>query len=131
MRSDIAQTVGKPYIPGGRGPDGYDCWGLAMFVVEKITGQKIPDYGLDPNEQKLNACFAGETIIGEWTKIKTLTPGLIVAFQLFEPGKITHVGVTIGDGKLIQCLDKRGVTVESIRRYQNIIEGFYKYKGDR
>ena len=34
--------IGKPYAENGRGPDGFDCYGLCMWVCRKI-GIELPE----------------------------------------------------------------------------------------
>jgi hypothetical protein len=35
--------VGKPYRIGARGPDAYDCYGLARHVQRELAGVEMPD----------------------------------------------------------------------------------------
>lgn len=30
--------LGKPWTPGGRGPDAFDCWGLCAYIYEHVFG---------------------------------------------------------------------------------------------
>lgn len=36
------KQLGKPYVWGGEGPNGFDCSGLCMFVYRRLTGVTIP-----------------------------------------------------------------------------------------
>lgn len=37
--------VGLPFVDGGRGPLGYDCWGLVRAVYSDRLGVGLPSYG--------------------------------------------------------------------------------------
>lgn len=134
MDKQIIQLIGKQYKACGRGPDVYDCWGLAIAASKIINGIEIPDYKLDPANTEQNAFLADvATNDGSWEQITAAEPkpGLIVAFQFVAPGLITHVGVTIGSGRFIQCSNKKGVTIEMLKKYQKLIEGYYEYTGKK
>lgn len=132
MDKKILRLIGKKYRAHGRGPDFYDCWGLAITAAEILTEKKIPDYKLNPEEKEKNTILMRLAISDhEWERVpqEKIRPGVIIAFQLHAPGYITHAGVAIGGRNFIQCTDKHGVTIESIKKYQKFIEGFYAYKG--
>lgn len=75
--------VGKPYIWGAKGPEAFDCSGLASWSYAQI-GIRIPSGtagqwpGMRPVEQS------------------TLKPGDLVYFAI-EGGRIDHVGMLVGD----------------------------------
>jgi cell wall-associated NlpC family hydrolase len=134
----ISDFIGKPYLCGARGPDFYDCWGLAMAAM-KQAGADIPDYGVNADDTNAVAVLAAiekhtrtwEQYPPEYIKAATVPAGLLIAFQFKAPGQITHAGVTLGGGKFIHCLEKKGVCIEPLARYQNLIEGIYEYTGKK
>ena len=129
----ISALIGKKYKAYGRGPEYYDCWGLAIEAVKILTGVEIPDYKLDPEDQESNNAFLLKiaTIDGTWQEVKTkdIKPGLLVALELYRPGALTHAGVTTGNGLFIHCIEKKGVTIEPLKKYQKLIGGYYEFKG--
>jgi cell wall-associated NlpC family hydrolase len=86
------QQLGKPYIWGGIGPDGYDCSGLVMMAY-RAAGIDIP-----------------RTSQEQWTwgpriKPSQVEPGDLVFFvgsdgTQTSPG---HVALVIGGGKMIEA----------------------------
>ena len=66
----------------------------------------------------------------QWIKIKKedIKSGLIVAFQIVEPGAITHVGITLQFGIFLHTLQKKNSCIEGLKKYQNLIEGYYAYR---
>lgn len=40
----ISDWIGKPYKDKGRGPDGWDCWGLVRAILMSERGITLPDY---------------------------------------------------------------------------------------
>jgi cell wall-associated NlpC family hydrolase len=77
--------VGKPYIFGGTGPNGFDCSGLAMMAW-KAAGVSIPRTSYD-----------------QWAQLphvstSSLEPGDILVFY-----GASHVGIYIGGGKMVDA----------------------------
>lgn len=82
---------GKPYIWGGTGPDGYDCSGL-MQMAYKHVGLDIPRVTFD------------QWPFGVRVKDGEERPGDLVFFNSGPntgPGRPGHVGMVIGDNKMI------------------------------
>ncbi len=38
------RLVGIPFIAGGRGWDGCDCWGLLLLAYREVLGIELPSY---------------------------------------------------------------------------------------
>lgn len=99
--------LGTPYRYGGKTKKGTDCSGFIMEVYRNVAGIAIPrnsakqkDYCADIDK-------------------KDLTVGDLVFFSSKRSGGcIAHVGMYIGDGKMIHASSSRGVVESSIdQRY--------------
>ncbi|GAA1758576.1 NlpC/P60 family protein [Nonomuraea bangladeshensis] len=77
--------MGKPYVWGANGPSAFDCSGLVYYVLNQ-AGIKIGD-----------TTAAGYQASG--TPVSTPQPGDLVFFG----NPAGHVGVYIGDGKMIHA----------------------------
>lgn len=78
--------VGKPYVWGATGPDSYDCSGLTQ-AAWKAAGVDIPRVTYD----QVNA--------GTTVSVSNAQPGDLVFFY----DDVTHVGLYIGNGKMIHA----------------------------
>jgi len=91
------QTPDPGYRFGGRNPDaGLDCSGMVSYIVEQISGRKLPHNAasiadrtrpIDPSE---------------------LQPGDLVFFNT-QKKRHSHMGIYIGDGKFVHAPSSRGV----------------------
>jgi cell wall-associated NlpC family hydrolase len=121
----IDDLIGKPFIDGGRGPGGYDCYGLVMEVFRR-HGTTVPEQNI--------SCMDTPKIAAEieqqrprWIRLGTPIEPAVVAIRL-SPGIVNHVGVYIGLGMFVHayrnaggvCVDR---TTDPIWRRR--IEGFY------
>lgn len=105
---EIARAqVGKKYVWGQAGPDVFDCSGLVRYCWAQI--------GLDmPHDADIQA--------KEFTypvKIEKILPGDLVfkknTYNSFPPGTVTHVGIYVGDGYLIEAAGSaEGVVLSSL-----------------
>jgi len=86
------QQLGKPYLWGGTGPDAFDCSGL-MMMAYRTAGINIA--------RTSQAQWSTETRV----PASQVQPGDLVFFAgadgtVTDPG---HVGLVIGDGKMIEA----------------------------
>jgi len=77
---------GKPYVWGATGPGSYDCSGLVYWAYKQL-GITIP------------RSAAEQAQVGEPVARQDLEPGDLVFF--YQP--ISHVGIYVGDGKVLQA----------------------------
>ncbi|CCQ16142.1 putative uncharacterized protein [Rhodococcus sp. AW25M09] len=78
--------IGKPYVWGGTGPDGFDCSGLVVWAYKQV-GKTLP--------RSSQAQAQGGTPVDQ----KDLQPGDVV---LFYPD-ISHVGIYAGGGNVLHA----------------------------
>lgn len=91
------------YRFGGRNPEaGLDCSGMVAYIVENISGQRLPH----------NAAQ-----IAEHTRpiaLDALRPGDLIFFNTLQR-RHSHMGIYIGDGRFIHAPSSRGaVRVERL-----------------
>ncbi|MYV97434.1 hypothetical protein GT354_03895 [Streptomyces sp. SID3343] len=82
--------VGKPYVYGAAGPNAFDCSGLVQAAY-KSAGISLP--------RVTNAQFAADPHVS----VANLQPGDLVFFY----SGISHVGIYIGDGKMVHAANSR------------------------
>ncbi|MGW1991717.1 NlpC/P60 family protein [Embleya sp. NPDC001921] len=82
--------IGKPYVYGATGPNAYDCSGLVQAAY-KSAGISLP--------RVTNDQFAADTRVS----VANLQPGDLVFFY----SGISHVGIYIGDGKMVHAPNPR------------------------
>lgn len=106
-----AQTwLGTPYVFGGNGRGGIDCSGLVQQVYNKL-GVNLP------------RTAAEQAKVGTEIPKDQLQPGDLVYFKgTYKPG-VSHIGIYIGDGKMIHA-PKTGDVV----KVADINSGYYQQK---
>jgi cell wall-associated NlpC family hydrolase len=88
------QFVGYPYVWGGEGPRGFDCSGFTRYVYRQ--------YGLNlPHSAAGQFSTAYGAIV---SRPSDLQPGDLVFFANTYTRGISHVGIYVGGGNVVQAL---------------------------
>lgn len=123
----LNDLIGVPFKIHGRDTDGLDCYGLLIEIAKRL-GVKFPDafynsINIDGKDSVYN--FLQEKLPIE--KIDKLEQYAVLL--MFRGGKFTHVGVYLGEGKLIHCTEDCGVCIQDIRHFEKKIKEIYRIKG--
>ena len=41
--------IGRPWVAGAQGPDSFDCWGFARWVLKHEYGVDVPPVNVNPD----------------------------------------------------------------------------------
>ena len=116
--------IGAPFVDGGRGPDEYDCWGLAKEVYRRF-GIELPDYAISAMDAKNIGAKMNEEK-PKWIQVSPPLPvPCLVVIQMDCGSWANHVGVHIGFNKFIHAYRKTGVVIDRIKDWRSMIVGFY------
>lgn len=120
--------IGKQFVPGGRGPDGFDCYGLVKEIYRR-RGIELPEYDYDSPD---NFSLVHQLIHGEKDLFETLgkpEPFCLVLFAILPP-YVSHIGVVLEDcNSFIHASEKVCVAVEKLDHliWERRIRGFLKW----
>ena len=116
--------VGLPFQDGGRGPDSYDCWGLAMELFRR-RGLLLHDYFCS-SEATAGVARLMEDGRVEWRRLAGPEPGCLVAIRMLDVGWANHCGVYLESGRFIHAYsEETGVVIDRIRRWGPRVVGYY------
>lgn len=107
VRASVVETalevMGEPYRWGGSSSDrGFDCSGLVWYAYRA--------HGIDIPRVSRRQARAGREVPPETTRLR---PGDILLFG-DASGRVSHVGLYVGDARFIHSTTSGGVTVSSL-----------------
>ncbi len=102
----LKQQLGKPYVWGNEGPDSFDCSGLVQYVYKNALGKDLPRVSYEQ-------CKVGQAVSRE-----DLQVGDLVFFDTMNKGRVSHVGIYIGNNEFIHAANsKKGVIKSTLTGY--------------
>ena len=100
-----SQFVGNPYVYGGTSlTNGVDCSGFTMRVMEKF-GVSLPHYS------------GSQAQMGKKVTSATMKPGDLI-FYAGSNGKVNHVAIYIGNGRIVHAASRRSGIKTSTWNYR-------------
>ena len=93
--------LGKPYVWGAQGPNGFDCSGFTYYVFKNSAGITLP------------RTSSAQSKYGKSVSKSNLKAGDLIFFDTVGPnnGAVTHVGLYIGNGQFIHAASGQGKVV--------------------
>lgn len=102
----LEKQVGKKYVWGATGPNSFDCSGLVQYIYKTALGKDIPRVSADQSK------------FGKAVDKKDLQVGDLVFFDTMNKGKVSHVGMYIGNNEFIHASNaKDGVKKSELSGY--------------
>lgn len=106
---DYSDLLGLPFERRGRGPDKYDCWGLAREMFRR-AGVDVPDFQSPDTVEKIADLISDEC--RSWRKVPIGTVGALLTFRVEGVG--AHVGYMLNGDRFIHAIEGEGVTTERL-----------------
>ena len=95
----LRKYLGKPYKGRSKYDPGVDCSAFTGTVYKEFNGTILPRTAAD------------QAKIGKDVPSRRMYYGDLVFFKI-ERGKISHVGIYIGEGQFIHASESRGVVID-------------------
>lgn len=111
----IESKVGNKYVWGATGPNSFDCSGLVQYVYKNALGKDIPRTSYEQSK------------FGKAVDKKDLQVGDLVFFDTMGKGRVSHVGMYVGNNEFVHAANKKS----GIKKSK--LTGYYEthYKGAR
>jgi len=124
-----ADLIGKPYLEGGRGPSGFDCWGIVTEAARRASIE-LPQLDV-PDDNDLRKNLIDEQRTSGFTRIDTARPYTVALFRIIDDeNKIKwHVGFMLDGRRFIHTTQKMGCNISDVTRqpWRLFVEGFYEF----
>lgn len=114
--------LGISFERGARGPDSFDCYGLAREMFRR-AGVTVPDFTSPGTMERAAELIASQS--ERWRKVPYGTLNSLVTFRVEGIG--SHVGYVIAPDRFIHAFEHTGVTTERLTNGSLKPIGFYLY----
>ena len=100
--------LGKKYVYGGNGPNSFDCSGFTSYILKTYYGEYLKSKGIN-----LPRTASAQATVGTPVSKGNLQKGDLVFFDTAGRigDNIGHVGIYLGNGKIIHASTSRGCIV--------------------
>ncbi len=118
----ISMMIGKPWLNRAVSFESVDCWGLVIMYYRNVFGVELPTVDGYSQKNDIAECWANEASKSHWKQVQSPTKDGVV-FTCYEGAKPTHVGITIGDGKVLHTNGANrvgGVQINSIKAIERL-----------
>jgi cell wall-associated NlpC family hydrolase len=94
------QQIGRRYVWGGTSPRGFDCSGFTQYLART--------FGVNLPRTAAQQARVGQEVPRDRSLLR---PGDLLTFG--RGGRVTHIGVYVGDGRYVHASSARGQVTES------------------
>jgi len=116
------RAVGVPFVPHGRGYDGWDCYGLIVAAYRDVAGVTVPDFAYDSvSNYRLLARLFLDRKAPRW---QPAAPRPMVAACIYRRGLPIHAGLVLPGRRVLHVEQGVDTCHEPMARFR--IEGFYE-----
>lgn len=117
--------IGLPFEEQGRGPKGYDCWGLVRLVYEEELQILLPSWAAKGREDNYDT--AKVRFDAALPKFHKLDGPEDFAMALFDSSShVFHIGVLVDKERMLHCTEGVNTCVVKWSNYIGRLKGFYK-----
>jgi hypothetical protein len=118
-----ADLIGKPFATGARGPDAYDCVGLALEIARRL-GKTVPDY-VSSEAELHSQLAAGGAALADCPQIQRPVPGCAVLLRM-TPSQ-HHLAFMVDEYRMIHTTAATRCVIERVNSalWHRKVIGYY------
>ncbi len=127
---EYADLIGVPFKHKGRTLDGFDCWGLVLYVLRrhgKQVDDPVPDYPENWKDDKTHNYFL-EHYHKQWERIDKPEILDVVLFGQ-EKDFPTHIGILVETDKVLHISEKHRTIISRPSYIKKAVYGYYRFIG--
>lgn len=124
------EYIGIPFRDGEPSFNGCNCITLIEFFYKNELNINLPKLRIpNKNSRRIFIEYLNQ-ISTNYKKVDTPSKYnlVVMAYDKKHPDLIQHIGMYIGDGKMLHTLDKIGSHIVKIEEYKYYIKGYFQWQ---
>lgn len=117
----FSSLIGIPYSK-------MDCWEIARSFYKLVFDLDLKHYYQQTpisRDLKHNLIYTNK---GDFIKVDSPIFGDIATIKIY--GVECHIAVFLGEGKILHTSENTGCIVDSLKKWEKLITGYYRVKND-
>lgn len=126
----MMRFVGIPFADGEQSFNGANCYGLVRLFYKEHLGIEIPELTVQSDHSnRVWATYLRE-ISENWDRVDEpeLYDVVAMAQDIAHPRIVQHVGIYLGDGKVLHTLTKIDSHVVSLESIKYSVRGYHRWR---
>lgn len=126
----IQELLAARFEEGGRGPNGFDCWGICEEVARRAGVKMISFERWVASISERDRIFRETTGSDQFERLSGPEPFCIVGFTNNRRTRVKHMGIVMADGRSFMHIRRKvGVSITRLNdeQYRDRIYGFFRY----
>lgn len=126
----LNDLIGKPFASEPEhsyGPHSYSCYGLLCEVYRRY-GINLPKTNISVTAcREVSNKEIEEHAAKYWREISELETPCAILIKSTNPDFANHIGVYIGNGKMLHITINTNVCIDKVKNWKNRIIAYYQY----
>lgn len=114
-----AKLIGVPYTEK-------DCWQIAVAFYSMVFGIELAPYYQEIPKERKEAQRLVYDAIKDFYPVSKPEFGDLLLMRMF--GLECHIGVYLGNGKVLHTFEKTGCVIDSFAKWEKVLVGCYRPK---
>jgi cell wall-associated NlpC family hydrolase len=117
MEKNYSALIGVPY-------EKRDCYGIVIDFYKEVLGVELKNYYTEIPETSMQSQNLIYSSMGDFKKVDIPQFGDIIVIKLKRVE--SHIGVYVGEDKMLHTLKNIGCHIENISKYRRMISGYFR-----
>lgn len=107
--------IGLPWVAGAQGPDSFDCWGFARYVLKAEYGHDVPQVTTNPdNLRDVLHAFKHDLAFQAFYEVPEPQDGDVVLMRQAKNPVHAGIWLDVDGGGVLHCVRGNGVVFQDV-----------------
>lgn len=126
----MMRFIGIPFADGEQSFNGANCYGLVRLFYKEHLNIEIPELKINSEHSNMVWATYLKEISNNWDYSDEPLPFDVVAMahDITHPKIVQHVGVYLGNGKVLHTLNKVESHIVELEKIKYMVKGYHRWR---